>query len=114
MPQRGARGHVLRCESSNGGFALSSSATVFLLPECHLHGRIRAACALSCAACYNIRWLLRAIARLGTGLAALGLLLAAILRWLGTSPPSAGSGNPFVAVVGLAVDWRSIRALTQN
>ena len=41
--------------------------------------------ALSCAAGYNIRWLLRAIARLGTGLASLGLLPVAILRWLGTS-----------------------------
>lgn len=43
-----------------------------------------------------------------------GLLLAAILRWLGTSPSSAGRGNPFVAVVGLAVDGRSTRVLTQN
>ena len=70
--------------------------------------------ALSCAAGYNIRWLLRDIARLGAGVASFGLLLAAILRWLGTSRSLAGRGNPFVAVVGFAVDGRSIRALAWN
>src|SRR5205814_190945 len=48
------------------------------MERCWLKGALGDALhALSCAAGYNIRWLLRAIARLGTGLASLGLLLAA-------------------------------------
>ena len=73
------------------------------MERCWLKGALGDALhALSCAAGYNIRWLLRAIARLGTGVASLGPLLAAILRWLGTASSSAGRGNPSVAVVGLA------------
>ena len=84
------------------------------MERCWLKGAVGDALhALSCAAGYNIRWLLRAIARLGTGVASLGLPLAVILRWLGTSRSSAGRGNLFVTVVGLAADRRSIRVLTQ-
>jgi len=84
------------------------------MERCWLKGALGDALhALSCAAGYNIRWLLRAVARLGTGLACLGLLLAAIARWLGASPSSPGSRNPVFTVVARAVDGRSIRPLTQ-
>lgn len=85
------------------------------MERCWLRGAVGDALhALSCAAGYNIRWLLRAIARLGAGVASLGLLLAAILRWLGASLSLAGRGNPFAAIVGFAVDARSIRASVRN
>jgi IS5 family transposase len=84
------------------------------MERCWLKGALGDALhALSCAAGYNIRWLLRAIARLGAGVTSLRRLMAAILRWLGTSPSSTGRGNPFAAVSGLAVNGRPIRALPQ-
>ena len=84
------------------------------MERCWLKGALGDALhALSCAAGYNIRWLLRAITRLGTGVASLGPLLAAILRWLGTASSSTVRGNPFVAVVGLAVSGRLIRTSPQ-
>jgi IS5 family transposase len=84
------------------------------MERCWLKGALGDALhALSCAAGYNIRWLLRAIARLGAGVTSLRRLMAAILRWLGTSPSSTGRGNPFAAVSGLAVNGRPIRTLPQ-
>ena len=64
------------------------------MERCWLKGALGDALhALSCAAGYNIRWLLRAIARLGTGAAFLRLLLAAILRRFGDRRSSAGVGG---------------------
>jgi IS5 family transposase len=88
------------------------------MDRCWLHGAVGDALhALSCAAGYNIRWLMRAIARLGLGglfcalsavlLWALGMLIAVLLKprapRSGARKPSivgTGSARMFMAAVG--------------
>ena len=57
------------------------------MDRCWLQGSLGDALhALSCAAGYNIRWLLRAIARLGLKVFFLRLLMVAVIARLGVKP----------------------------
>jgi IS5 family transposase len=62
--------------------------------------------AISCAAGYNIRWLLRAIAALGVGALFLRLLIRAALSPLGAGIASSDSTDPLTEPIVKTSPWR--------
>ena len=79
------------------------------MERCWLKGALGDALhALSCAAGYNVRWLLRTIARLGAGPVFLFQLLATILRCFGHGRSPAGTGATSAVMLGPVSPWRLI------